>query len=200
MELYHIVFVSYFYQHYSLTPSAFCRRHPTSKINSPKRHAKPYTWHAIMYRWNKSMDVQKPTQRRKNWSHSLLNTFSVLVSLLTIVNHSWYTWNFVFKVRNLGFILDSACFAPHSEATHNQNVSNSLLWTKTHQLHPQVPYRRRSKTTGNFLCIVQIRLLQFSPYGYSELCNSTDAEYCCTHINVYSKAQRCLSFSSSPYP
>ena len=100
------------------------------------------------------------------------------------------------KVRNLGFILDSACFAPHNEATRNQNMSNSLLWTKTHQLHPQVPYRRRSKTTGNFLCIVQIRLLQFSPYGHSELCNSTDAgspKYCCTHINLYFKAQRCLS-------
>ena len=42
--------------------------------------------------------------------------------------------------------------------------------------------RRCSKTTGNFLCIVQIRLLQFSSHGHSELCNSTHAEspkYCC---------------------
>ena len=38
--------------------SAFCRRHPTSKINSTKWYAKPYTRPAIMYRYNKSMDVQ----------------------------------------------------------------------------------------------------------------------------------------------
>ena len=43
-------------------PSAFCRRHPTSKINSTKRRAQPYTRPAIMYRWHKSMDVQQPTQ------------------------------------------------------------------------------------------------------------------------------------------
>jgi len=43
-------------------PSAFCRQHPTSKINSTKRRAKPYTQPAIMYRWHKSMDVQQPTQ------------------------------------------------------------------------------------------------------------------------------------------
>ena len=32
-------------------PSAVCRRHPTSKINSTKRRSKPYTWPAIMHRW-----------------------------------------------------------------------------------------------------------------------------------------------------
>ena len=41
----------------------------------------------------------------------------------------------------------------HSEATHNQNLSNRLQWTKT-----QVPHRRWNKTTGNFLWIVQIIL------------------------------------------
>ena len=37
--------------------------------------------------------------------------------------------------------------------------------------------------TGNLLCIVQIRRLQFSSHGHSQLCNSTDADspkYCCT--------------------
>jgi len=38
-------------------PSAFCRRHPTSKINSTKRRAKPYN-HVQKH---KSMDVQQPT-------------------------------------------------------------------------------------------------------------------------------------------
>ena len=46
----------------------------------------------------------------------------------------------------------------HSEATHNQNLSNRLQWTKT-----QVPHRRWNKTTGIFLCV---RLLQFS-FWYS---------------------------------
>ena len=43
-------------------PSAFCRRHPTLKINSTKWCAKP----AIMYRWykTKSIDVQQPTQTK----------------------------------------------------------------------------------------------------------------------------------------
>ena len=44
--------------------SAFCRWHPTSKINSTTGCAKPYTWPAIMYRWHKSMDVQQPTQTK----------------------------------------------------------------------------------------------------------------------------------------
>ena len=43
-------------------PSAFCIQHPTSKINSTKWRAKPYTRPAIMYRWHKSMDVQQQTQ------------------------------------------------------------------------------------------------------------------------------------------
>ena len=45
-------------------PSAFCRQHPTSKINSTKWRAKPYTWPATMHRWHKSMDVQQPAQTK----------------------------------------------------------------------------------------------------------------------------------------
>ena len=61
-----VCFVQYStFRHHSQSlsqPSAFCRRHPTSKINSTKWCAKPYTRPAIMYRWHKSMDVQQPTQ------------------------------------------------------------------------------------------------------------------------------------------
>ena len=61
-----VCFVHYStFRHHSQSPrqpSAFCRWHPTSKINSTKQHAKPYTQPAIMYRWHKSIDVQQPTQ------------------------------------------------------------------------------------------------------------------------------------------
>ena len=61
-----VCFVQYStFRHHSQSlsqPSAFWRRHPTSKINSTKWRAKPYTRPAIMYRWHKSMDVQQPTQ------------------------------------------------------------------------------------------------------------------------------------------
>ena len=61
-----VCFVHYStFRHHSQSlsqPSASCRRHPTSKINSTKQRAKPYTRPAIMYRRHKSMDVQQPTQ------------------------------------------------------------------------------------------------------------------------------------------
>ena len=40
---------------------SFCRRHPTSKINSTKWRTKPYTWPVIMYRRHKRMVAQQPT-------------------------------------------------------------------------------------------------------------------------------------------
>ena len=61
-----------------------------------------------------------------------------------------------------------------------------------------MPHRRCSKTTGNSLCIVQIRLLQFSSHGQSQLCNSTNTEspkYCCT---PHSQSSMPLKVHTSP--
>ena len=56
-----VCFVHYStFRHHSQSlsqPSAFCRRHPTSKINSTKRRAKPYTRH----------DLQSYTDDIKAW-------------------------------------------------------------------------------------------------------------------------------------
>ena len=87
------------------------------------------------------------------------------------------------KVSNLGFILDSK-----SNLTVKQHVIK-ICQTAYYELkrissiRRYLSHRRCSKTTGNFLCSVQIKLLQFSSHGHSELCNSTDAEspkYSCT--------------------
>ena len=81
------------------------------------------------------------------------------------------------KVRNLGFILDS-------NFTIKQYVIK-ICQTAYHELKRISSIRRYLtdiKTTGNFLCIVQIRLSQFSSHGHSQFCNSTNAEstkYCC---------------------
>ena len=82
------------------------------------------------------------------------------------------------KVRNLGFILDS-------NLTVKQHVIKicQTAYYELKRISSIRRWRRCSKTTGNFLCIVQTRLLQLSSRGHSELCNSTNAEspeYCCT--------------------
>ena len=82
------------------------------------------------------------------------------------------------KVRNLGFILDS-------NLTLKQHVIKicQTAYYELKRISSIRRWRRCSKTTGNFLCIVQTRLLQLSSHGHSELCNSTNAEspkYCCT--------------------
>ena len=70
---------------------------------------------------------------------------------------------FADKVRNLGYILDS-------NLTMKQHVIK-ICETAYYELKriSQVPHRRCSKTTGNLLRIVYIRLLQFSSNGQVKL-------------------------------
>ena len=84
------------------------------------------------------------------------------------------------EVRNLGFILDS-------NLTMKQHVikicQTACYEPKRISFIRRYLNRRFIKINGNFLCIVQIRLLQFSSHVHSQDCYSTDAEspkYCCT--------------------
>ena len=61
---------------------------------------------------------------------------------------------------------------------------NILLQTKMHRLHPLVPHRQCSETTGNFLRLVQIRLLQFSSHGHSQL-TFLFSQYLLSHIVLH---------------
>ena len=84
------------------------------------------------------------------------------------------------KVGNLGFIFDSSftmkqrvikiCQTAYCELKRISSIRGYLTG-------------RCNKRTGDFLCIVQIRLYQFSSHGHSRLCYSADAEspkYFCT--------------------
>ena len=97
-------------------------------------------------------------------------------------------------VRNLGFILDS-------NLTMKEHVIK-ICQTAYYELERISSIRRYLhrciKITGNFLCIVQIRLLQFSSHGHSQHCYSTDAEsqkYCCT---PYSQSTTPSELHTSP--
>ena len=65
---------------------------PSSDVQSLTRDVQPCTDDIKAWMCNNQLKLND-----KNWSHSLLNTFSVLLSLLTMISHGWYTQNCVFK-------------------------------------------------------------------------------------------------------
>ena len=91
------------FRHYSQSfgqPSALCRRHQTSKINSTERCTKPYTDHGCAaVRSNLTRTKLKPFSSR----HTLSLPSDCLPSSVTVGTHQIA---FSDKVRNLGFIPD----------------------------------------------------------------------------------------------
>ena len=107
----------------------------------------------------------------------------ILCPLVTAYHrHSWSVHTklcFQTKSGTLGFIPDSNLTMKQHVIKISQTAYYELK--RISSIHRYL--RRCSKITGNFLCIVQTRLLQLSSHGHSELCNSTNAEspkYCCT--------------------
>ena len=99
------------------------------------------------------------------------------------------------EVRNLGFILDSNLTMKQHVIKICQTVYYEL---KRISFTRRYLNRRFIKINGNFLCIVQIRLLQFSSHVHSQHCYSTDAEspkYCCT---PYSQSTTPSKLHTSP--
>ena len=76
---------------------------PQNDVQSLTRDLQPCTDDIQAWMCNNQLEHNED----KTEANSLLNTFSVLLCLHTIVSHGRYTEDCVFKVRNLGFILDS---------------------------------------------------------------------------------------------
>ena len=127
-----LCFVHYYtFRHHSKSlrkPSAFCRRHPTSKINSTKWRAKPYTRPAIMYRWpNKiaCMCFNAITGSAPSYLSELLHLYSPFRSLRCSSNTRMFKLQ-LFNLKTHGFPL-SLTLAPTSGTISPKTPGTLLL-------------------------------------------------------------------------
>ena len=143
-----------------------------------------------MYRWQKSMDVQQPAQTCEDQTEAILFSTPSLSSCHRLPS-SIMVGSFQTKSGTYDSILNS-------NLTVKQHIIG-ICQTASCELKCISSIRRcLSKTTGNFFCIVQIRPLQFSSHGHSQLCYSTNAEspkYCC---RPYSQSTMPSKLHTSP--